>query len=86
MEESKRLAVLHSNIREVMKSRGGQELIWEILGMCNIDTPINYGGEQTFMAAGRQEVGFSILKLLEDADPTIYPNMLLKRAKECKDE
>lgn len=71
----KELEVLRANTSAVMKTRAGQDVVWEILCMCGLYTDnsavANPGIE------GKRSVGLQILQLLEDADPKIYPNLLI---------
>jgi len=65
-----------ANVRELMSSRVGKELMWEILSYCDLYTT----GANKFQA-GKRQVGLDILQLLEDADPEIYPKLLLANIK-----
>jgi hypothetical protein len=55
------------------------------LGLCNLYTSTFTGNSQTFYLEGKRDVGLDILKLLEDADPTIYPKLILDK-QEITDE
>ena len=71
-KEEQQYEVLLANVREVFKSRQGKEVLWEILGYCNLYSPSAGKFE-----AGKRAVGIDILALLEGADKTIYPKLLL---------
>jgi hypothetical protein len=66
-------------------TRQGKIFMWQILGLCNLYTSTFTGNSQTFYLEGKRDVGLDILKLLEDADPTIYPKLILEN-QEMTDE
>lgn len=68
---------LFESIRELMKTRVGKDLMWRILSMCELYVDTFTGNSSTFYREGKRAVGLEILQLLEDSDPTIYPNLLL---------
>jgi hypothetical protein len=72
---------LVANIREVLKTRQGKDVLWHILGMCNIYGDVFTGNSQTFYLEGKRAVGLEILQLLEEADPTAYAKLLLDQQK-----
>ena len=76
--EEKEFDVLRANVRTFMSTRQGKEIMWEILGYCDLAT----AGCGKFQS-GKRQVGIDILQLLEDADPTIYPNLLLENIKDA---
>jgi len=73
--------VLLENVREVLKTGAGKELIWNILAMCNLYGDNFTGNSQTFYLEGKRAVGLHILQLLEDADKTAYARLLLEKQK-----
>lgn len=75
-EEEKRQEVLDANVREVMRTTHGRDVIWEILDLCGIYS-LNTTGDRE--QEGRRMVGISILAMLEEADPEIYPKLLLAK-------
>ena len=68
-----------ANVRELASTRAGQEVLWRILELCNIYTDSFTGNSSTFYNEGRRSVGLQILAFLEDADPTIYPRLILQK-------
>lgn len=74
-QEKKELNLLHANVRDLVSTRKGKEVLWEILGYCSV-----YSSIPGKFEAGRRQVGLDIIQLLEDSDPTIYPNLLLEKA------
>jgi len=74
--EEKEVDLRSANIRALVKTRPGRELVWEVLGMCDLNTP----GASKYQA-GKRQVGLDLLQILEDADPTIYPNLILENIK-----
>jgi len=71
-EESKRLEIQNGNIRELVATTNGRAFLWEVLAICDIYSPAS--GKY---AAGKRAVGLEILGMLEEASPTIYPNLII---------
>lgn len=70
--------ILHTNVREVLKTRQGKELVWEILGWCGLyDSSYSPDDNWRRLAEGKREIGVQLLALLDDTDPTIYPRLIL---------
>lgn len=66
-----------ANVREVLATRPGQDLIWDILEMTGlyVDNSFNaHAGTE-----GRRAVGIELLQLIEDADPKAYGNLLITK-------
>ena len=68
-------------VGDVLKTKSGQKFIWEILSLCGIYDNQFTGNSGTFFNEGRRSVGLDIVQMMNDADPTIYPRLLLERAK-----
>ena len=73
----KELEILKANVSQVMALRAGQDVMWEILGMCGLYTDNSISADQGI--EGKRAVGLQILQLLEDVDPKIYPNLLITK-------
>lgn len=80
-DEEKEYHVLLENVRELLKSGSGKRVIWYILSFCDIYSDTFTGDRRVDYLTGRRGVGLSILQLLEDADPTAYPRLLLENTK-----
>ena len=77
-KEEKELALLHSNVRTVLQSSQGKELIWHILSLCGVyDNPIAGDALQTGHNIGRQTIGKELIELMVDADARAYINLQL---------
>ena len=80
--EEKEYDVLLANVREVSKLRAGKEFIWHFLSLCD---PYSDGftgqTETTLYNAGKRAVGVQLLQLLDDADLSLYPRLLLEKRK-----
>ena len=74
--------LLVSNTRELLKTKHGQDFIWNVLGLCDIYSDTFTGNSQTFYLEGKRAVGLAILQLLEDVDATAYATLLLNKNKE----
>ena len=81
-KESQEYDVLCANVRQLLKTRQGKDVIWHILSLCNIYSDTFTGNSQTFYLEGRRSVGLQVLQLLEDADPLAYAELLLEKNKE----
>lgn len=77
MNDDKDFEVLKANVKTVMASPAGRQVIWVILSMCDLYNDSFTGDNRTFYNEGKRAVGLDILQLLEDADPNIYGNLLL---------
>jgi len=82
MADDRDFEVLKGNVREVLKLRAGKEVLWYILSLTNLYGDNFTGNSQTFYLEGKRAIGLQILQLLEDADPTAYPRLLLDKQKE----
>ena len=71
--------VLCENVRELLKTRFGKEFIWFVLSESNINGSIFTGNDHIFYLEGKRSVGLSVLSLMEEADPTAYPRLLLEK-------
>lgn len=81
-DEDKKYDLLLANVRAVLATTQGKELLWEIMSMCGIYNNTFTGNSSTFFAEGKRAIGLEILGLLSDADPTAYARMQLERSKE----
>ncbi len=71
--------LIQANLRELMKLRQGKEVIWWILSQCGIyDFPAQ---ENTEYFEGRRSVGLDVIQLMSEADPEMYPRLLLEYAR-----
>jgi hypothetical protein len=77
--------ILCENVSMVLSTRQGKDVIWHILSLCNLYSSTFTGNSQTFYLEVKRVVGLDILKLLEDADPTLYPKLILEK-QENKDD
>jgi len=80
-DEEREYRALLENVRQLMKSKAGQDVVWFILSMCNLYGDQFSGNSRTFYEEGKRSVGLEILQLLEEADATIYPRLLLDMMK-----
>jgi hypothetical protein len=72
--------VLNANVRKVMETTAGKDVIWEILSMCGLYTDNSI--EVNPAIEGKRAIGLQILGLLTDADEKIYPQLLLMKQEE----
>ena len=76
--EQQEVDLLNANVRELMNSRQGKEVMWQILSYCGMYS--SYPGD---FEAGKRQVGLDVMQMLDDADLTIYPNLLLENRKDA---
>ena len=81
MNEKETQKKLEADITTVMGSDQGKDIIWEILSLCGIYDNQFTGNSGTFFNEGRRSVGIDLIQILNDADPTLYPRLLLERAR-----
>lgn len=73
---------LCSDVKQILKTPGGRNVIWNILAMCDLYSDVFTGDNHTFYLEGKRSVGLEILQMMEDADPTGYARLLLTKQKE----
>ena len=82
MSEKENLKKTKASIQTVLKTEQGKDFVWEILSLCGIYDNQFTGNSGTFFNEGRRSVGIDIIQtMLNEADPTIYPRLLLERAR-----
>ena len=69
-----------ANVREVLATRAGRDVIWEILEMTGLYVDNSFAAHAG--TEGRRAVGLQILELIEDADPKAYGNLLITKQDE----
>lgn len=74
--------ILLANFRELLKTKAGKAIIWEILSMCGIYNNTFQGNSNTFFLEGKRAIGLEILSLMNDADNEAYAKLQLEKAKE----
>lgn len=73
------------DIKDAVKTPGGQKLLLYLIELTNVNgNNFSANGRETNYLLGRASVGLDILSLCEEIDPTLYPRMLMERAKEFK--
>ena len=75
------------DIRNIAKSPGGRNVLWMILDICGVfSTPFDpMSSEVTAFKCGMQAIGQDIIGLLNEADPTLFPALLLKSLEKSDD-
>lgn len=81
MNEKEAQKKLEADVTTVMGIDQGKDLIWEIFSLCGIYDNQFTGNSGTFFNEGRRSVGIDLIQILNDADPTLYPRLLLERAR-----
>lgn len=79
--EEKEYINLLDDIRKLSKLPQGRKFIWAVLELCDIYSDVFTGNSHTFYREGRRSVGLELLAMLEEADPTIYPSLIMEHAK-----
>ena len=74
------------NIRDSIKTTAGKAVILELLDMAGIYDTTFTGNSKTYFLEGRRSMGLDLISLLDEADPTAYPTLLLNNIKEESNE
>lgn len=74
--------ILKMNIRDLTKTLQGRAFIWHVLELCGLNSESFTGDNQTFYLEGKRSIGLAILQVLQDADPKIYPRLILAHNEE----
>lgn len=78
---------LCGNMRALMKTRAGKEVIWYLLSQCGIYTDVfTEDVSATHYMTGRRAIGLAILDLMQMSDPTMYPRLILDMNKLKEDK
>lgn len=80
---------MRSDIKTVLGNESGRRFLFDILDFCKIDHSVvlnytNINNDVTagmLVNAGKQEVGHHIINLINEADPFLWPNIQLAKAK-----
>ena len=88
VEEESRIAytLLLARITQIKETEGFSEVMNLLLDISNFNgnNYVKEAHEMTYLE-GRRSVFHDFLGVLEDCDSTLYPRLLLKRAKELED-
>lgn len=83
----KEYEVLLGFVQDAMRQRHVRDIIWHILSLCGLYSDQFSGNrEHTDYLLGQRSIGLAVLQLLEDADPSIYPRLLLEMNNLTKEE
>ena len=83
-DEQKEYEILLANVRDLLRTRSGQDVLWHILSLCGIYSTAFTGNSQTFFNEGKRAIGLEVLDLINQADPEAYANMLKSRTKKLQ--
>ena len=75
------------DLRLIMTTRQGQDFVWYILSQCGIYSD-NFTGDRqkTDYLLGQRSIGLMVLGLMQDADPAMYAELQLRKAKDGTDQ
>ena len=79
--EEREYITLLEDTRRLASLPQGRKFIWHVLSLCELHSSSFTGNSRTFYNEGKRDVGLGVLQLLEEADPTIYPSLIMERAK-----
>ncbi len=68
-----------ANVRTAMKTRGTKDLVWDVLDFCGLNSGSFTGNSTTFFNEGKRAVGLYLLGVLQEADPKIYPKLIIEK-------
>lgn len=79
-EEADKLAALQldADMKKVLDSRAGRNVLWWLLSQTNIYGSAFTGNSTTFFNEGKREVGLRLLARITEADVTAYPKMMME--------
>ncbi len=76
-----------SNLRELLKTRHGKDFVWYVLELSGIYSHFSTSDINNLLKAeGRRTVGLDVIDTLMDADPEIYPRLLLDKQRRIEDD
>ena len=70
--------LLQNDIRTIMETGEGRRFVWRVLSHCDVYSDSFTGKSSTFFNEGRRSVGLDVLNDLNEADPRLYPKLLLE--------
>lgn len=85
-EDDKEYRAFVADMRELFKEPAARDLLWFVLGVCNVWGGIFTGNSQTFFLEGKRQVGIEILQLMEEVDPTLFPRLMLEKQNKVVEE
>ena len=79
--------LLLANVRELMKTRQGKEFMWYILELCDVYGDYSSSDVHTMVRAEvRRSVETDVIFMMTEADPTMYPRLLLDKQQDPEDK
>ena len=78
-KEEKEYLVLVANMRELLKTKYGKEVLWHILSLTGVYATCFTGNTTTFFNEGQRSIGLQLMELMDDADISAYPRLLLEK-------
>lgn len=81
-DQQKQYNKLLSDLATVLDNESGRQVLWYILSQCGVYDGTCTGDNHTFFLQGRRDIGLMIIGLLSDVDPTAYPKLQLRMAKD----
>lgn len=82
-QEQKEYERLLDDLKEVLKTNQGKNVMWWVLSQCGIyDTNFSDEDRKTNFLLGKRDIGLGIIGLMHDADPTMYAKLQLEKADE----
>lgn len=79
--EEREYDVLLANVRELLKTSYGKDVLWYILSLCRIADTCFTNDNTTFYNEGQRSIGLQIMQLMDEADLSAYPRLLLEKRK-----
>lgn len=84
-EEERELLAFINDVRDIASSPKGKKLFWYLLEITGMHS-LRYEEDTSKFNIGRASVGQDIVGLMDSIDPTLYPTVLLEKARGVKDE
>lgn len=71
--------VFIANVRTAMNTKATKDLVWDLLDFCGLNSESFTGNSSTFYNEGKRAVGLYLLSVLQEADPKIYPKLIIEK-------
>lgn len=73
------------DLKKVLSSRSGRNVLWKILGECGTFRSVMTGSSYTFFNAGKQDLGHYLMAEIEQADQDALFEMMKENKQQGED-
>jgi len=86
MNDEKSYQIMVEDFAKFASTKSGRDIVYHLLSLCNLYSDCYTGDNDTYYMLGKKSIGLAIIEMLNEADPTVYPNMLLKHTREMTED